>query len=70
MGYFVGGLIEQCGLKEYSIGGAEVSEKHAGFIINKGGATTNDVLSLIKYVQNKVFTETGVHLETEVKYIG
>ena len=69
-GYFAGGLIEQCGLKGYSIGGAEVSEKHAGFIINKGGATTNDVLSLIKYVQNKVFTETGVHLETEVKYIG
>lgn len=70
VGYFAGGLIEQCGLKGYSIGGAEVSEKHAGFIINKGGATTNDVLSLIKYVQNKVFTETGVHLETEVKYIG
>lgn len=70
VGYFAGGLIEQCGLKGYSIGGAEVSEKHAGFIINKGGATTNDILSLIKYVQNKVFTETGVHLETEVKYIG
>lgn len=49
---------------------AAVSEKHAGFIINKGGATTNDILSLIKYVQNKVLTETGVHLETEVKYIG
>ena len=48
MGYFAGGLIEQCGLKGYSIGGAEVSEKHAGFIINKGGATTNDAFKFDK----------------------
>lgn len=68
-GYFAGALIEQCNLKGYTIGKAQVSEKHAGFIINIGGATTNDILELIKYVQKTVKEKTGVSLETEVKYI-
>ncbi len=69
VGYFAGGLIEECGLKGYSVGGAQVSEKHAGFIINKGGATAQDVLDLIKYVQDRVYEEKGVHLEPEVRLI-
>lgn len=69
VGYFAGGLIEECGLKGYSIGGAQVSEKHAGFVINKGGATARDVLALIKYIQDKVYTEKGVMLEPEVRLI-
>lgn len=69
VGYFAGGLIEECGLKGCSVGGAQVSEKHAGFIINKGGATAQDVLDLIKYVQDRVYEEKGVHLEPEVRLI-
>lgn len=69
-GYFAGALIEQCGLKGSCIGGAQVSEKHAGFIINKGGATAEDVKNLISYCQKTVFDNTGVTLETEVKIIG
>ncbi len=69
-GYFAGSLIEQCGLKGCQIGGAQVSEKHAGFIINKGGATSADIYSLIRHVQNTVLQKTGVALETEVKMIG
>ena len=69
VGYFAGGLIEECGLKGFSVGGAQVSEKHAGFIINKGGATAQDVLDLIKYVQDRVDDEKGVHLEPEVRLI-
>ena len=65
-GAFAGTLIESCGLKGYTIGGACVSEKHAGFIINKGGATFEDIDSLIKEVQKKVKDETGYFLETEV----
>ncbi len=68
-GCFAGGLIEECGLKGYSIGGAQVSEKHAGFIINKGSATAKDVLDLIKYVQETVYREKGVMLEPEVRLI-
>ena len=68
-GYFAGGLIEECGLKGYSIGGAQVSEKHAGFIINKGSATAKDVLQLIKYVQDRVYSEKGVMLEPEVRLV-
>lgn len=68
-GHFAGGLIEECGLKGCSVGGAQVSEKHAGFIINKGGATAQDVLDLIKYVQDRVFEEKGIHLEPEVRLI-
>ena len=69
VGFFAGGLIEECGLKGFSVGGAQVSEKHAGFIINKGGATAQDVLDLIKYVQDRVYEEKGVHLEPEVRLI-
>ena len=66
-GHFAGALIEGCGLKGYSIGGAQVSELHAGFIVNRGGATAGDVLSLIRHVQDVVYRETGVTLEPEVK---
>lgn len=69
-GHFAGALIEQCGLKGFSIGGAEVSTKHAGFVINRGNATCEDVKELIKHIQETVFNETGVKLETEVIYLG
>ena len=68
IGHFAGALIESAGLKGYSIGGAQVSQKHSGFIINKGGATTKDICDLIEYVKSKVYKEHGVVLETEVKY--
>ena len=69
-GNFAGALIEQCGLKGVSVGGAQVSEKHAGFIINRGGATAADILSLIKHVQARIKAQTGVSLETEIRLIG
>lgn len=69
-GYFAGALIEEANLKGYTIGGAQVSEKHAGFIINKGGATTKDICDLISYVQEKVYEKHSVFLEPEVKYWG
>lgn len=69
-GYFAGALIEDCGLKGYTVGGAQVSEKHAGFVINKGGATSTDVITLIKDVQRIVKEKHGVMLETEVKIVG
>ena len=69
-GYFAGALIEDCNLKGYTIGGAQVSEKHAGFVINRGGATSTDILNLIKHIQDTVFEKHGVKLETEVKIIG
>ena len=69
-GYFAGALIEDCQLKGYTIGGAQVSEKHAGFVINRGGATSTDILNLIKHIQDTVFEKHGVKLETEVKIIG
>ena len=68
-GYFAGTLIEQCGLKGLTVGGAQVSEKHAGFLINTGGATCADVLELIRQVQERVRTEKGVRLEPEVRII-
>ena len=67
---FAGTLIEECGLKGHTIGGAQVSEKHAGFIINIGGATCHDVRSLIEHVRNEVFLRTSIKLETEIKVIG
>lgn len=70
VGYFAGVLIEQSGLKGYTVGGAQVSEKHAGFVINKDGATATDIITLIKDVQKIVFDKFGVNLETEVKIIG
>ncbi len=69
-GHFAGALIEQAGLKGRSIGGAQVSEKHAGFIINKGGATSADIYSLICEVRAKVHETHGVYLEPEVQFIG
>lgn len=68
-GYFAGKLISDAGLKGYQIGGAQVSEKHAGFIINTGGATAQDVLDLIAYVQKTVLEKFGVHLECEVRIL-
>ena len=65
-GYFAGKLIEESGLKGYTCGGAQVSEKHSGFVINKGGATSSDVRCLIKKIQDKVFADSGVELECEV----
>ena len=65
-GAFAGTLIEQCGLKGKTIGGAQVSEKHAGFIINVGGATCDDVLQLVRLVQDTVQQETGYYLECEI----
>lgn len=65
-GYFAGALIEQCSLKGKSVGGAQVSEKHAGFVINKGGATSTDILNLIDFIKTTVKTQTGVTLEPEV----
>lgn len=67
-GYFAGALIQECGLKGSCVGGAQVSEKHAGFIINKNNASTSDILKLIELVRDAVYKNTGVLLETEVKY--
>ena len=69
-GNFAGALIERAGLKGYSIGGAQVSELHAGFIINKGGACCKDVAELIRTIQRRVFESSGVRLECEIKYAG
>ena len=69
-GYFAGKLIEDAGLKGKSIGGAQVSEKHSGFVVNTGDAKAQDVLDLIKYIQDTVFKKFGVKLETEVKTLG
>lgn len=66
-GYFAGALIEECNLKGTTIGGAQVSTKHAGFVINTGGATCNDVLALCKQVSDTVYKEKGVRLEMEVR---
>lgn len=66
---YAGALIEQCGLKGFAIGGARVSEKHAGFIINGGGATSADVINLLKYVSDTVFNQTGIRLEPEIKVV-
>lgn len=69
-GYFAGKLISDAGLKGYRIGGAQVSEKHAGFVVNTGEATAEDVRSLIRYVRERVYSEFGVMLEPEVKFLG
>lgn len=69
-GHYAGTLIEQCGLKGRRVGGAMVSEKHAGFIVNAGNATCDDVLHLIETIQETVYRKTGVRLECEVKQIG
>ncbi len=65
-----GALIDRCGLKGLSYGGAKVSEMHANFIVNANAASSNDVLSLIRIVQERVFEKTGIHLEPEIRFIG
>jgi len=69
-GNFAGKLISDCGLKGMSVGGAQVSEKHAGFIVNSGGATSRDILDLVQLVKKTVFEKTGVLLEEEIRIIG
>ena len=69
-GYFAGKLIEDAGLKGVSVGGAQVSVLHSGFIINTGGATATDILDLIALVQNTVYEKSGVKLEPEVRIVG
>ncbi len=69
-GHFAGALIEQAGLKGYTIGGAQVSTLHAGFIVNIGGATAADVTNLIAHIQKEVLARSGVQLECEVRILG
>ncbi|MFT8889127.1 MAG: UDP-N-acetylmuramate dehydrogenase [Ethanoligenens sp.] len=69
-GHFAGTLIDQCGLKGAQVGGAMVSDKHAGFIVNVGGATCADVCALIQHIQQTVLQKTGVKLESEIRVIG
>ena len=69
-GYITAQLIDQCGLKGYNIGDAYVSEKHAGFIINKGNATAKDVISLIDIVKKKVYERFNINIELEIEILG
>ena len=69
-GYFAGKLIMDAGLRGYQVGGAQVSEKHCGFVINKGDATAADICQLMRDVSDKVQAQFGVVLEPEVKMIG
>ena len=68
-GYFAGKLIEDCGLKGYTVGGAQVSEKHAGFVINKGGATAEDIKILVQHIQKTVKEKFDVSLECEIEFV-
>ena len=68
-GGYAAALIDRAGLKGYSVGGAQVSEKHAGFVVNRGGAAFDDVVRLIEHIQEEVFRQTGIALEPEVKII-
>ncbi|WP_353893120.1 UDP-N-acetylmuramate dehydrogenase [Proteinivorax hydrogeniformans] len=68
-GYYAGKLIQDCGLRGFSIGGAQVSEKHCGFIVNKGAATSQDVKDLVAHIQRTVKDKFGVELQRELKYI-
>ena len=65
-GYFAAALIERAGLKGYTVGGAQVSEKHAGFVVNAGGATAKDVHDLLRHVRNTVYEKFQVELEPEI----
>ncbi len=69
-GHFAGKLIEDCGLRGYQIGGAQVSNKHCGFIVNTGNATARDIISLIRHVQATVKMKFGIDMQTEVKIVG
>ena len=68
-GHFAGKLIEDCGLKGFAIGGAQVSEKHAGFVINRGGATCEDIKNLVEHIQKTVKEKFNVSLECEMEFI-
>ena len=68
-GGFAAALIDQAGLKGFAVGGAMVSQKHAGFVVNRGGATFEDVIRLMEHIQETVFRASGVTLEPEVKII-
>ena len=68
-GHFAGKLIEDCGLKGYTVGGAQVSEKHAGFVINRGGATATDIENLIAHIQKTVKEKFDVSLECEIEFV-
>ena len=67
---YAAALIDGCGLKGLTVGGAQVSEKHAGFVVNRGGASCKDIVELMAQVRERVFRETGVTLEPEVRYLG
>jgi len=69
VGYYAAALIDQCGLKGLTVGGAQVSEKHAGFVVNRGGATCGDVMELVAQVKQRVKAQTGVELEMEVRIL-
>lgn len=69
-GYFAGKLIMDSGLRGYAVGGAQVSEKHCGFVVNRGGATADDVMTLIRHIQKTVLKNFGVELVPEVRFLG
>ena len=69
-GYYAGKLISDAGLKGFSVGGAQVSEKHAGFVINKGGASAADIMAVISHVADEVERRFGVRLEPEIRMLG
>lgn len=69
-GFITAKLIDEAGLKGYSIGGAQVSTKHAGFIVNKGNAKAKDIIELIKYIQDEIYKKFGEKIEPEIKIIG
>lgn len=68
-GYFAGKLIEDCGLKGFSVGDAQVSKKHCGFVINRGNASASDIIKLIEHIRKTVFEKFKVELNTEVKIV-
>ncbi len=70
VGGYAAALIDQAGLKGYAVGGAMVSEKHAGFVVNAGGATTDDILRLMDHIQKTVYAASGILLEPEVRILG
>ena len=69
-GYITAKLIDECGLKGYRIGDAQVSELHAGFIVNRGNATAEDILNLMKYIQEKVKEKFNIYIEPEIRILG
>ena len=69
-GFITAQLIDECGLKGYNIGGAEISTKHAGFVVNKGGATAQDVIALTNYIKEKVYEKFQKNIELEIQILG